>query len=242
MNKLFPILSIAVFISLLLIGNTYLAYGKPKATDDLSTLLLSGNEPFSDSPTITMSYFGYYKEAAGTDDFMEKGALLSEILNLPVGYVENNNSPVYTVKFEHDQQILISLYLTDNPNHTSTALSLTLQSSNPSAIPAMKTMKAQMDKKLSQVTSDPQWNTVLQGEFAGSTDELIDTFSKEFGLAELNRYTDTGTLSISYHSEMDSSISSPGDKETNFQIAIHRNSQTDRTRLTIGTPAINIEY
>lgn len=239
MNKFLTVILITAMIPLLYFGTTS-TYGKPKDGQPLGSLLLAESLPFHGSPDVILSYYGYMTESpASPEELLDQGTALSERLGLPVGVVEAqpNTYPGYAVQSQAHGSISLSLKLVSAPDHPSPALSLTLQSSDPSAAAAISTLKEQLDEELSDVAEDGAWTTVVQGDLAADADDLIHGLSDTFGLKELARYQDTGTLSISYHSEL-----AHGPRGTNFQLAFQRHSETGQTRVTLGTPAIHVEY
>lgn len=238
MNKyLIAVLALAI-IPLIWFGNTH-TYGQSTEKQDIASLLITEKDAFSEAPTVIVSYFGYLRKHAPADQLMNQGAALSEQLGLPAGSVEvqQNTYPAYVVQAQDSDSITVSMKLGIAPGHSEAALSLTLQSSDPADSDAMSALKARMDRLLSEMTTGGAWTTVTQGSIAAGTEDVIRELSNKLKLKESERYQDTGTLSITYRSGIE-----PNSPHTSVQVALHRNSETGQTRLTIGTPAIHVEY
>jgi len=94
-----------------------------------------------------------------------------------------------------------------------------------------------------------KWNIAVQGlvseKALGSgekTDALLKRVGQYFHGKELERYTDNGTVSVTFSSKKLKGSVRSGMYRVSLQAALHKQSQDGRWRLTIGTPVITTEY
>lgn len=115
---------------------------------------------------------------------------------------------------------------------------------------ALMTLHEQVDQLLVDSGMKATWNVAVQGTAATDTErdasrqlELIEEqLSKNVGIASVERYTDTGTASVSYRAaELPLSIKS-GSHMLNMQLAVHQVGEEGNHRITVGFPVITIEY
>ncbi|WP_199615304.1 YwmB family TATA-box binding protein [Paenibacillus alkalitolerans] len=88
------------------------------------------------------------------------------------------------------------------------------------------------------------WNINVQGwlqdgKLADSVWEVVESAARA---AETESYEDAATRSLSYSSPLFQSSIISGEEQINLQVAAHRVTDSDRWRVTLGTPAILIEY
>lgn len=106
------------------------------------------------------------------------------------------------------------------------------------------TLKNRLDNALSSLQVRTIWSYTLQGELAqdvetADTAFIFNRIKSHWNVEEVGMYEDAGSISISYYSSLFSVLSNDrGD----FQAAVHTHSETGQSRLTVGIPAIGIEY
>ncbi|TDF97113.1 YwmB family TATA-box binding protein [Paenibacillus piri] len=109
---------------------------------------------------------------------------------------------------------------------------------------------AQVQKRLSReleaIGITPYWNVMIQGTPATAYEApgswLQAPLARQLHVREIGRYEDAGSVSVSYYSPQIRETAGRGEQKMNLQTAVHRDSKTERPRMTIGTPAISIEY
>ncbi|WP_409342408.1 YwmB family TATA-box binding protein [Paenibacillus sp. MBLB4367] len=94
-----------------------------------------------------------------------------------------------------------------------------------------------------------KWNIAVQGMVSeetlasgGNADALLKRIGNFFLGKELERYTDSGTLSVTYSSKKLKGSVRSGVYHVSLQAALHKQSENGQWRLTIGTPVITTEY
>jgi hypothetical protein len=107
-------------------------------------------------------------------------------------------------------------------------------------------------KKLLQATSDISEQLVLLSpaftssmKVQGYTDheQAIQRLMRLTDARSIDRYEDGGTISETFYTRMlRSAIVVENGKSANFQIALHKDTNSDNTELTIGIPVITGEY
>ncbi|MNZ84570.1 hypothetical protein D3C78_1033320 [compost metagenome] len=74
-------------------------------------------------------------------------------------------------------------------------------------------------------------------------EQAIREISKQAKASQVDRYEDGGTVSETLYTEqLRSSIQVGGGSAANLQIALHRETETERFQLTIGIPVISGDY
>ena len=114
------------------------------------------------------------------------------------------------------------------------------------AVESIKNIKKKLDKQLSGMKMEPFWNYTVQGNVLDSVqaseEVLWETIETRFTAEQTGSYSDAGSTSISYSSNTFSELTPESYSAGSFQAALHRHSETGQSRLTIGIPAISIEY
>jgi hypothetical protein len=90
----------------------------------------------------------------------------------------------------------------------------------------------------------PIWNVNVQGALANSADiDRVTQHVQANGQATLvETYEEPRTFSYSYRSPLFEGTVASGDITLNLQAAAHQNTETNEWRITLGTPAVLIEY
>jgi hypothetical protein len=182
------------------------------------------------------------------EDFIQKARKISSRLNA-------TDNEAMTETPEH---LLYKTVSTDNHstettlrligfNDGTTQLSISIKAAHDIGMSLLPQVQNDIDTRLESLQIKPQWNAMIQGSAASAfaqPDSLYAWLTGSLPGHEVGRYQDAGSLSISYHSPvLAGPVPAAGEKETmNLQAAVHRDSLTHGQRITIGTPAISIEY
>lgn len=93
-----------------------------------------------------------------------------------------------------------------------------------------------------------QWNAAVQGLVpatampAGGPDALLRRIGRSVRGRELERYTDNGTISVTFSSKRLKGSVASGIYRVSLQAAVHKQSDNGEWRLTLGSPVITTEY
>ncbi|MFD0676919.1 MULTISPECIES: YwmB family TATA-box binding protein [unclassified Paenibacillus] len=221
------------------------------ANQDLERLLpLSKQIIASSDRKVIIKHTDSYQSFTNKESFAQIGRKVSTQLNIPVSseIIEERDHLLYQAKTTDLEGIETTLLFIGFPNG-STELIISAETSRPQdTVPIMKVQK-QLTEKLTAIGIKPNWNIMIQGSAVISSSikeqeaSLEPSFAKQLQAQKVTRYEDAGSLSISYYSPKISHSTAEGDKEKmNLQVAVHRNSITQQQRITIGSPAISIEY
>jgi hypothetical protein len=90
--------------------------------------------------------------------------------------------------------------------------------------------------------ANPIWSINVQGEAAQDVNGIWRHIEQAGRAERVESYEQPGTYSYSYKSPLFQSKVKSGDADIHLQAAAHQDTETKRWRVTIGTPAILIEY
>lgn len=213
-------------------------------------LLLPIAEPVmaSGNTKIIIKHAGTYTSFHSNGQFLLAGQNISKRLGLPVNgdvTVEGDHLLYKSTSTDTEFGIVTNL-LWIGFQDGSTELIVSSQTEGVyGGADEMRRLQRELDKKLRSLNIKPQWNVMIQGDAVAAPadpNSLLDTLSRQLLAREVERYEDNGSTSVTYYSPVIREHISNGKQSMNVQIAVHRSSVTQQKRITIGVPAISIEY
>ncbi|MDF2962011.1 MAG: hypothetical protein K0S39_3746 [Paenibacillus sp.] len=222
------------------------------ANQDLEQLLSLSGQIIASDKKVIVKHAGTYRTFDTRAYFEQAGREVSTQLGFP-----EDSIPVITETQDH---LLYKTAVTDSdgiertllwigfPNGTS-ELIVSAQAEGDEEADGIRKVQKYWTGKLEAMDVKPDWNVMIQGSPVPAAESIAQelqfhsTLTKQMQAEEVGRYEDAGSLSISYYSPQIGKSVSLGEKEKmNLQVAVHRNSNTQQQRITIGSPAISIEY
>ncbi|KRF39875.1 YwmB family TATA-box binding protein [Paenibacillus sp. Soil787] len=224
------------------------AQGEQEALQLLNTV-----KPYMTSENqITFKYTGYYGTCGRIDqDMLQVGKKLSQAFGIPQAEVlsESNSHPIYTAKSEVVPGAVVTLTVASPQGQSACYVVLRLEAYNGAEQSDLVKWQEQAGEQLKKLGINGQWNVMVQGyvneqEQSGqkSSSELVDSIALAFKGKIVESYKDQNTVSTSLASKQFHSSIKSGDQTVNLQIALHQESTTGKSRLTVGTPIITMEY
>lgn len=207
----------------------------------LSKQLTEGNQK------VLIKHFSPYKKFSNEDEFLKIGDELSRTFNLPCGSVKIHDGEHFiynTTKDLSDDLSLTLLFMGMNQDHSSN-LFIKLETESEKGLITIAQVQNELEKQLHSIGLSSNWNIIVQGTLASGYSDLrqLDHWLEQnLNVKEIEKYTDSGTISVSYYSPKIHHTIETQNQKMNVQLAIHRNSITDQWKVTMGTPVITIEY
>lgn len=241
------IMLLAGMAIILLLSFGWYQYAMANRTDEY--ILLSSASLFQKGPqTIILKNNSTYRSFSSLTSFTNMGEGLSRYFGMPKGTVtyDPNEQPIYTARKNTSDGTTLSFYLAGFQDKSTYLIFQVEKTGQTGAIDAKSVdrVKLRMEKQLQEMGIKPQWNIMLQepvGEIPPRDRRLVFTkLAQSLRAREISKYTDSGSESISYHSEIIKQRVQQGD--INVQVAVHQNSISGQSRLTIGIPMISIEF
>lgn len=199
-------------------------------------------------PKIKIKHAGRLEAYHNSEQFIRTGQKMSERLGLPVSEeVARDGDHLLYKSAQTDTKFgIVTTMLWIGFGDGTTELIVTAQTEGiDGAAPEMRRIQRELNGKLLDLGIQPQWSVTIQGEIAGSSADskpLFDALSRQLQAEEVERYEDRGSTSVTYYSPALRERVFNGKRDLNVQIAVHRDSVTHTKRMTIGVPAISIEY
>lgn len=206
--------------------------------------LVKASEPVK----LVLKKSGPYRAFSGGEELLRDGNELSRRIGLPQAdrLEEQEGERVYRQEAKTPEGCTQTLLLAEIEAGQSFAIvkyECTLGLADAAAVMAHQ---QELDAKLAGLHFDGRWNVMVQGELARQDEvqpeALLDGVRQAFHAKEAERYTDSGTLSISYSSDILHESVMSGNRTIHLQAALHRDSVNKSWRLTLGTPVITTEY
>ncbi|NOU93667.1 hypothetical protein GC093_10595 [Paenibacillus sp. LMG 31456] len=220
------------------------------ANPDLEYLIPLSKQIITSDKKVIIKHTSSYRSFTSKESFAQIGREVSEQLNLPSSsaIIEGQDHLLYQAEAVDSEGIETKLLWIGFPNGSS-ELIISAEANHLQNADSIVKVQKQLAGNLKAMGVKPSWNIMIQGSAALSSSlkeqdaSLLPLFTKQLQAHEINRYEDAGSLSISYYSPQISNTTAIGEKEKmNLQLAVHRNSITQQQRITIGSPAISIEY
>jgi hypothetical protein len=246
-------------ILLLLIGSTagLISVHAEAANQDLELLLPLSEQIMASDKLVIVKHTGSYRSFNNKESFTRMAREISSQLNLPndgkfsEGSKEQQDPMVYQVSIEDSNNIAVTLICIGFPNGSS-ELVVSVEADRLQNASSILKVQKQLTEKLTALGLKPNWNIMIQGMEApvatsAMQEEMgslhLPMLSQKLQAQEVGRYEDKGSLSISYYSpQISGNAIAPEKEKMNLQVAVHRNSISQQQRITIGSPAISIEY
>ncbi|ULL19240.1 hypothetical protein DVH26_35380 [Paenibacillus sp. H1-7] len=200
------------------------------------------------NPKIVMKHTSTYIPYENKEQLLRTGQSLSQTLGLPASQamIEDGDHLLYKSASTDARSGIETTLLWIGFGDGTTELIVSSQTEGTAgAEEAMIRAQRELDGKLLALDIKPQWNIMIQGELSDSgadPERLLNTLSRQLQGQEVERYEDRGSTSVTYYSPALQERVSNGKHAMNVQIAVHRDSVTGKQRMTIGVPAISIEY
>ncbi|PZE19793.1 YwmB family TATA-box binding protein [Paenibacillus xerothermodurans] len=252
MTPIRPMLGLLLLAALLTVIATT-AWAAPRGPgtygQDLAQLLAVSDDIMTNERTVIIKHTSAYHPFGSKNEFMEMGERISHHFNIASPHtqlVQNNDHLLYQAELlgaDGVQRTILWIGFQDG----SSQLTATAKVDHSEEMRALQQVQNDMTAQLEALDVTPDWCVTIQGaaKVTDTRQELL--FSKLFErlqAAEIGRYQDAGSVSVSYHvPTLSQSNSAIGDADAmNLQVAVHRDSMTLKQRVTIGMPAISIEY
>lgn len=216
------------------------------ADSDAQRLLSFSDRIIEGNKKVLIKQFSPYSTFIDEDDFTKTAAELSTVFGLPVNRPlahEPDHLAYQTTSTLRDVRILL-LYM-GMMQDRSANLVLSLETDSETGLAHILELQQELERKMTSLDIPIRWNVMVQGELQGehsSASEFLHRLPDMLDAAEVERYTDNGTVSVSYFSRDLQARLLTGERQMNLQAAVHQNSVTGKQRVTLGVPVITIEY
>ncbi|MGF9710684.1 YwmB family TATA-box binding protein [Paenibacillus naphthalenovorans] len=216
------------------------------AKSDAQRLLSLSDRVMEGNKKVLIKQFSPYSTFINKEDFAETAAELSTVFGLPVNHQlahEADHLAYKTTKTLHD--VVLSLLYTGTLQDRSAYLVLSLETDSETGLAHILELQQELEQKMASLNMPVQWNVMVQGELRGTraaAGEFLQRLPQLLNAAEVERYTDNGTVSVSYFSRDLKARLLTGERQMNLQAAVHEHSDTGKQRVTLGVPVITMEY
>ncbi|WP_028549125.1 YwmB family TATA-box binding protein [Paenibacillus sp. UNC451MF] len=227
------------------------AWAVQAATDGESSfdLLMPLSEQFMNGEQkMIVKHAGTYQSYTNDLQFLQIGQQLSQRFELPVSeeFTRDTDHLLYKTSVQDQPDgIDTSLLWIGFPDGTS-ELIITAQTTKPNEAATILSVQQHLADKLVSLHIKPQWNVMIQGiasnAYRTDASPLNDWLKNQLKAKVVEQYEDAGSTSITYYSPLFKDHITNGKQDMNLQVAVHRNSVTQQNRITIGIPAITVEY
>lgn len=163
----------------------------------------------------------------------EKGMVLAKL-------EQNEGKTVSGLIPAYGGQVSISLIQADDQKEQ---LMVLLETSHSS--PLTKSMLLQASSAISEQLAQlsPSFTSSMKVQGFTEQKQVASRMSKLANASLVDRYEDGGTVSETFYTRMlNSAIAVENGKSANYQVAVHKNTETNKIALTIGIPLISGEY
>lgn len=229
-----------------------MAKPEPGTSTDTMLLLQTAEQTMSeDTPVrLVMKKTGPFRPYKSNEDLLRLGQEWSRQLGMPVrsALTEQQGESVYRQERQTAEGCTQTLLLTGLGAGQSYAIvktecpELPVKEMTEKAAAIQETVNRQLEK----LSFEGVWNVMVQGMLGEQSEEgaqeALRNVQGQLQAKAVERYEDTGTVSISYTSDVLHHSVDSGTQKIHLQAAVHRDSLTKAWRFTIGTPVITIEY
>ncbi|CAG7651790.1 YwmB family TATA-box binding protein [Paenibacillus allorhizosphaerae] len=222
------------------------------ASEDTMLLLKTAEQTMSEDTPIrlVMKKNGPFRPYNSNEDLLRLGQEWSRLLGIPElsALAEQQGEAVYREEWQTIEGCTQTLLLAGLGAGQSYAIVKSECPGLPFKEMKMKAAVIQetVERQLEKIPFEGVWNVMIQGmlrEQSGEgAQEALRNVQGQLRAKAVERYEDTGTVSISYTSNVLHHSVDSGSQKIHLQAAVHRDSFTNAWRLTIGTPVITIEY
>lgn len=217
--------------------------------DNSFELLMPVSEQFmTGEKQMIVKHAGPYQSYTNEKQFLQIGQQLSQHFELPVSpdFIRDTDHLLYKASAQNQPEgVDTSLLWIGFPDGTS-ELIVTAETRQSNGAAAIRTVQHSLAAKLASLHIKPQWNVMIQGiaseAYRTDASPVHDWLQSRLQAKEVEQYEDTGSTSVTYYSPLFKEHITNGKQDMNLQVAVHRNSVTQHNRITIGIPAITIEY
>ncbi|WP_079913704.1 YwmB family TATA-box binding protein [Paenibacillus sp. 32352] len=223
--------------------------GAAAKADNSFELLMPLSEKFMGSEQkMIVKHAGPYQSYSSEMQFVQIGQQISQRLGLPVtsDITKETDHLLYkTASQDAANGVEETLLWIGFPDGTS-ELVVSAQTTQPEGFTVIQSVQQRLADSLAALHIKPQWNVMIQGnaseEYSIDASPLHDWVQKRLEAHKVEQYEDAGSTSVTYYSPKFKEHINNGKQEMNLQVAVHRSSITHQNRITIGIPAITIEY
>lgn len=246
MSKKLLVLSLP-FVCLLLAAGLPVPKGeKPAEADERLARMLDISQTWmTENPLILVRLGSPYFPFEDKADFHRMAEDLRSSTGLPAAGIQYKNDHLVYVTGLESSAVSVRLQLTGTRDGASW-LSLNIRTHQPSAAPAVAEIMKKWETTLADRNVTPHWNLIIQGEIREHRQRnfhpklVHEDIMRRLNAEPTGHYEENGTFSRTWHAP---GLQSAGlGKHTNLQSAFHRHSETGVWRMTLGTPAIPIEF
>lgn len=217
-----------------------------KADSDAQRLLSLSDRIMEGNKKVLIKQFSPYSTFIDEDDFEKTATELSTVFALPINRQvthEVDHLAYKTTATLHD--VRLSLLYMGMIQGRSANLVLSLETDSETGSAHILELQQELERKMTSLDIPIHWNVMVQGELQGglsAVNEFLHGLPDTFDATEVERYTDKGTVSVSYFSRDLQARLLTGERQMNLQAAVHENSVTGKQRVTLGVPVITMEY
>jgi hypothetical protein len=216
---------------------------------DLDVLMNIANKWMGEDQKVTIKYGNFYKAYVNKGHVLKIGEQLSTQFNLPAASIsldQNDRTFYETIWITQDHSMQVSLRLTGMEEHQTHHLMITLEATGQIEASDLELLKNSIENELNQLGLSDQGNVIIQGDLTSINADQLEQWqtgiSDSLNLQEVETYQDQRSLSVSYYSAKIHQFIYSGSQKMNVQIALHRDTNTNQMRATIGSPLITMEY
>ncbi|MNI26017.1 hypothetical protein D3C73_796990 [compost metagenome] len=244
MNKLWTYIFIGIMFTGLIIG--WVHQVKADSVIDADRLVNVTQPLLQADAVLTYKYTGIYKACVKQADLLTVGAGLSKELGLPQAReLQDTNALIYSTVLKVSKEDSISLKLMWLESSSNCYMVLKRVTTDFPGADTDVSWQKEIGSTLDKLGSSGEWGVMLRGVASDAKSEpakLMDTLVDKLKGQVLDTYNDQGTLSYSLFSEDFHTGIHSRDQLMNVQVAIHKDSENGRLRVTVGTPIITEEY
>ncbi|WP_053374362.1 YwmB family TATA-box binding protein [Paenibacillus sp. FJAT-27812] len=166
--------------------------------------------------------------------FVDEKGIASDKIEQNEGKTVTGALPKYSGK------LTISLVKSDSRNEE---LMVVLETGASQPLDPKKLLQATADISGQLVLFSPAFTSSMKVQGYTDHEQTIQRLTRLTDARSVDRYEDRGTISETFYTRMlHSAIVVENGKSANFQIALHKDTNSDNTELAIGIPVITGEY
>ncbi|MEB3102317.1 YwmB family TATA-box binding protein [Ferviditalea candida] len=240
---------LVLFIIMILCGwNSYSSTAE-QASDAQKLWSFSRQE--LDGPVgVVMQAGTVFKSFTDSSEFLELGKRTSDLLGLPSGTVQLQEGTHlrYEAVLRSQDGITATLIILGMKEGGPTYLFVKVQGREVSSLDPLETLRDRLTAGLRALDLHPQWNTTIQGVLKAkdggeaAVRKLWNRLGQKLQASKVESYEDARTSSISYYTPQMKESVRTGSRPMNLQAAVHRVTETNNLRVTLGVPVIVTEY
>ncbi|WP_282939203.1 YwmB family TATA-box binding protein [Paenibacillus sp. RC67] len=248
MNRQLLSYAICVIIAFGYIAGAWAARAAEDGDNSFELLMPLSEQFMTTEQKMIVKHTGTYQSYKNESQFLQIGQQLSQRFQLPVSedFTRDGDHLLYKTSVQDQPEGIDTSLLWIGFADGTTELIVTAQTTKPNKAAAIRSVQQDMADKLASLHIKPQWNVMIQGiaseAYRTDASPLNDSLRSRLLAQKVEQYEDAGSTSITYYSPLFKERITNGKQDMNLQVAVHRNSVTQQNRITIGIPAITVEY